>query len=102
MRRSIMYLVIGTNMVAIAIMAVMLAAFGMPDVQPEDILAAYRDEAEYSGLTIRYPLNDTLFPPEIVPPTFRWEDSKSESDTWLITIKFQDDEGRKSFFRCVK
>ena len=97
MRRSIMYLVIGINMVAIAIMAAMLTAFGMPDIQPEDILAAYRDEAEYSGLTVRYPLNDTLFPPEIVPPTFRWEDSKSQSDTWLITIKFQDDKGRMNF-----
>jgi tetratricopeptide (TPR) repeat protein len=93
MRRPIMYLAISINMVAV-IVAVMLAAFGTPDIQTKDILAAYRDEAEYSGLTIRYPLNDTLFPPEIVPPTFRWEDSRSESDTWLITMKFQDDKGR--------
>jgi len=43
-------------------------------------------------LTINYPLDETLFPPEIVPPTFRWNDN-SGSDTWLVNIDFQDNEG---------
>ncbi len=78
--------------------AIILAVFIMvasqtPDVRMEDILAAYKTEGEYSGLTISYPSNETLFPPEIVPPAFRWKDSKAEADTWLITIKFQDDGG---------
>jgi tetratricopeptide (TPR) repeat protein len=94
MRKPTTYFVMGISTVPVAIVAVMLMAFGTSDVRIEDVLAVYQDGTEYSGLTIHYPLNDTLFPPEIVPPTFRWEDSKSESDTWLITIKFQDDEGR--------
>ncbi len=49
------------------------------------------------GLSILYPLNETLFPPEIVAPTFRWEDEKSQSDTWLVTIRFRDDKGRMNF-----
>ena len=96
MRKSVIYLVIGISTVVVAI-AVVLITFCKPKVRVEDILAVYRDEAEYSGLTILYPLNETLFPPEIVAPTFRWKDGKAESDTWLVTIKFQDDKGRMNF-----
>jgi tetratricopeptide (TPR) repeat protein len=63
----------------------------------EQILAAYRADADYGGLTIVYPLDETIFPPEIVAPTFRWEDSTVEADAWLVTIEFADDEGRASF-----
>lgn len=97
MHKSMRYFVMGINAMAIVIMMIILVAFGMPDVQVKDILAGYQDEAEYSGLTISYPLDETLFPPEIVPPTFRWEDTKSASDNWLITISFQDDQGRMNF-----
>ena len=48
-------------------------------------------------MTIRYPLNETLFPPEIIPPTFHWEDANSTSDTWLLTIKFQDEQDSMNF-----
>jgi tetratricopeptide (TPR) repeat protein len=53
-------------------------------------LALYRDDAEYDDLIIHYPLDETLFPPEIVPPTFRWEDGNSRSNMWLVSIEFQD------------
>ncbi|NIM99033.1 MAG: hypothetical protein GTO24_13410, partial [candidate division Zixibacteria bacterium] len=53
--------------------------------------------AQYNSLTIRYPLNETLFPPEIVPPTFHWEDADSTSDTWLISIEFLDNDERMNF-----
>jgi len=91
-RRPVTYLVTGTA-VAVAIVVLVLIAFRKPEPRVEDILAVYEEEAEYNGLTIRYPLNETLFPPEIVPPTFRWKDDKSGCDRWLITIKFQDDAG---------
>jgi len=97
MRKSIIYLVVGISTVAIVIAAVTLIVFLRSGVRVEDILAVYQDEAEYSGLTILYPLNETLFPPEIVSPTFRWEDDKSGSDTWLITINFRDNNGRMNF-----
>jgi len=97
MRKSVIYLVAGISTVVVAIVVVTLITLRKPRVHVEDILAVYQDQAEYSGLTIHYPLNETLFPPEIVPPTFRWKDSKSESDTWLITIKFQDDNGPMNF-----
>jgi len=97
MRKSVIYLVVGISIVVVAILVVVLITLRKPDIRVEDILAVYQDQAEYGGLTILYPLNETLFPPEIVPPTFRWKDDKSESNTWLVTIKFQDDNGRMNF-----
>ena len=91
MRKSLVYRGVVISLVAVAIVVVMLIVFRKPEPRIEDILAVYRDEVEYSDLTIQYPLNETLFPPEIVPPTFRWKDGKSGADRWLITIKFQDD-----------
>ncbi|MHC4533659.1 MAG: tetratricopeptide repeat protein [Planctomycetota bacterium] len=94
MRKSALYLIIGISIVAIV--GVLLIALYVPGPRIKKILALYRDDAEYNSLTIRYPLNETLFPPEIVPPTFHWEDGGSESDRWLLTIKFQDNEDRIS------
>jgi hypothetical protein len=54
----------------------------------DTILGADQGESQYGGLTIRYPLDETQFPPESVPPTFRWEDGNRRSDTWLVTIEF--------------
>jgi len=42
------------------------------------------------GLTITYPLDETLFPPEIVAPQFRWTDITPDVDLWLIEIAFRD------------
>ncbi len=33
----------------------------------------------------------------MVPPAFRWEDGSSGSDAWVVTIGFQDGQGRMSF-----
>ena len=95
MRKSAIYIVVAA--VAGAALLGVLFVFRKPDVRAEDILAAYVEGTEYRGLTILYPLDETLFPPEIVSPTFRWKDHKSDSDTWLVTIKFQGDNGRMNF-----
>jgi len=62
--------------------------------EPDDLLGQYRESTKYDPLTIRYPLDETLFPPEIVAPTFRWEDSHSKSNMWLVSITFLDSEDR--------
>ena len=38
---------------------------------------------------VTYPLEGTLFPNDIVPPTFRWED-QSGAKKWRITFEFSD------------
>ncbi len=49
----------------------------------EDILAVYQEHADYGDITIEYPLNETLFPPEIIPPVFRWKDCVPVSRTGI-------------------
>jgi hypothetical protein len=53
----------------------------------EDILAIYRENIDYNDIKIEYPLNGTLFPPEMVPPVFRWKDSMQASRAWLVRIE---------------
>jgi tetratricopeptide (TPR) repeat protein len=95
MRKPAVYLVMGISIVAVVV--VVLIVLYLPGPRIENILALYKHDAHYNSLTIRYPLNETLFPLEIVPPAFHWEDANSTSDTWLITIKFRDDDKRMNF-----
>ncbi|MCE5278248.1 MAG: tetratricopeptide repeat protein [Planctomycetaceae bacterium] len=50
---------------------------------PEQILARWCGAADRS-IAIAYPLDGTVFPPELPAPTFRWTDS-SGADTWVVT-----------------
>ncbi len=79
------------------ILVILLFTSPMPAKSINDSIEVAPGQSEYSGLTIRYPLDETLFPPEIIAPTFRWKDDSAGSDTWLITIEFQDDKGRMDF-----
>ena len=97
MGRSFTYVVIGLAVVVIGIVVVLRVVSSRPDARVAAILAGYQDEADRGGLTIEYPLDETLFPPEIVPPTFRWQDADPGSDTWLVTLKFSDGGERASF-----
>lgn len=47
-------------------------------------------------MTIHYPLDQTWFPQEIIPPTFRWQDG-SQSDAWVCAVDFQDGQEGLSF-----
>ncbi len=44
-------------------------------------------------LAIKYPLDETLFPPEIVAPTFVWEDKTEGVKQWVVLLRFDDDSG---------
>ena len=62
-----------------------------------EILAAYQEPGHYAALTILYPGNETVFPPEIVPCAFSWREGAEKMDTWLVLLEFPDDRGRLSF-----
>jgi tetratricopeptide (TPR) repeat protein len=49
-------------------------------------------------VVIEYPLEETLFPPDVSSPCFRWQDSAPEADRWLITVEFPDGQGRLNEF----
>jgi Flp pilus assembly protein TadD len=40
------------------------------------------------GIEIKYPLDETLFPPEIVAPTFLWSDETKGVATWMVLLRF--------------
>lgn len=42
------------------------------------------------ALSITYPYDKAVFPPEITSPVFRWDDKLSGADTWRIRIEFSD------------
>src|SRR5262245_20394716 len=70
------------------IATVLLAAGCDHDPGTADIVAA---RAGASALTITYPQDETLFPPEIVAPTFTWKDETSGVDRWYLVVR--DDAG---------
>ena len=43
-------------------------------------------------LAIGYPLDETLFPPEIVSPTFRWTDETEDVVRWVVMLRFDGSE----------
>ncbi len=94
---TVIYLVVSISVVVVVAAAALLVVFYKAEPGAEDILALYRDDAKYGSLTIGYPLDETLFPPEIVPPVFRWKDDNSSSGIWLISIRFRDDKPGMNF-----
>jgi len=90
MRKSGIYLIVGIGILAVIVTAGIFVVCYKSVPEPDDLLERFRDGAEYDALTIHYPLDETLFPPEIVPPTFQWEDGNSKSNMWLLSISFQD------------
>jgi tetratricopeptide (TPR) repeat protein len=63
----------------------------------DQILAAYQESRDYPALTIQYPQTGTVFPPEIAPASFSWQDAAAGADTWLILFEFQPPAGRLCF-----
>jgi tetratricopeptide (TPR) repeat protein len=83
---------------AIVVAAVAATAWYWRRPRIADILAAYDSAARYDRLMVEYPLDETLFPPDIAAPMFRWIDSNGRADTYLVTLEFPDGNGRMSFF----
>lgn len=64
-----------------------------PDKSPSDILQPYihalDGETPGAKIHVDYPFDQSVFPPEIVAPTFLWHDPQPEADVWLIKISFE-------------
>ncbi len=52
-----------------------------------------REGETLGGLTIDYPLDGSIFPPEIISPTIIWHDSVDRCDTWLLELRVAGVEG---------
>jgi Flp pilus assembly protein TadD len=46
--------------------------------------------SQTAKITIDYPLDGSVFPPEITPPTFLWRDASDAAKRWVIQVSFAD------------
>ncbi|GAB1370685.1 hypothetical protein MASR1M45_07460 [Candidatus Kapaibacterium sp.] len=84
---SFKYIIIGLITIALGTSAYFLLYSDSSDNTSE-----YVDNFLRAGtnneIVINYPKENTVFPPEIASPTFRWKDSDSDNDEWIAV--FQD------------
>jgi tetratricopeptide (TPR) repeat protein len=85
MRKTVAYVLAGTVVLLAA--GVLIGWYCRP-LQVDDVLAAYAKQPNCAPVKIVYPHDGTMFPPEIVPPTFRWEGAGSNVSTWLVRVEF--------------
>jgi Flp pilus assembly protein TadD len=62
-------------------------ALGACGEEPGPAPLAFPSEASGS-IEIKYPLDETLFPPEIVAPTFVWSDETEGVKQWMVLLRF--------------
>ena len=60
-------------------------------------MSGYDQAAAYPKQSILYPQNNTLFPPEIIAPEFKWKSANAKIDTWMLDLSFADDENPRWF-----
>ena len=58
------------------------------------LASADRPDHAVETITVDYPAEGSIFPPEIVAPMFLWHDPADEADRWLIEVSFADTPGR--------
>jgi hypothetical protein len=46
--------------------------------------------ASVSAITVDYPVEGSLFPPDIIAPTFQWRDPEASATSWRIEVTFAD------------
>ncbi|MFI5097802.1 MAG: tetratricopeptide repeat protein [Candidatus Acidiferrales bacterium] len=64
--------------------------------QPVSALAASSppsstaEDPKLAAITVDYPEEGSIFPPEITPPTFLWRDAADSASVWTIDVAFTD------------
>jgi len=79
-----------TLLFAGAIVAAGSALGGHVAAQPRAGPTVPRAQARLATITIDYPLEGSIFPPEISPPTFIWRDAAEHAARWRIDVAFGD------------
>lgn len=80
------------NRVSLLILGVIFAATPIPVKRwLEQSPSANATQASHlDGVAVDYPLEDSIFPPEITAPTFIWHDAAKDATHWQIDITFAD------------
>jgi hypothetical protein len=70
--------------------AILVALSGVNRVNAGPAKHAQVVAAHLPAITIDYPLDGSIFPPDIIPPTFIWRDPAESTARWRIDIAFSD------------
>jgi tetratricopeptide (TPR) repeat protein len=83
--RNLLWGAVGATVTAAAGVGIFfLSGTGM---DPEKVWTSLAEGTPAGQVVIGYPLEGTLFPPEICAPTVRWQDENAGVDLWLVTIE---------------
>jgi tetratricopeptide (TPR) repeat protein len=74
-----------TTFLRVSISAGCVLIAGLLAIMQRHLVAA---KEEPNRITIDYPLNGSMFPPDIAPPTFLWRDPAPAADLWRIDVDF--------------
>ncbi len=82
----------GRNGVALLIMSALLATAWTPAARAAAQAKSGQEAvaAHLAAITIDYPLDGSIFPPEITAPTFIWHDAANDTTYWRIDFAFAD------------
>jgi hypothetical protein len=73
--------------IAVLGLAITLHARARPGTRhSEALIAASRTRGLPGRLIIEYPLDGTVFPPDIATPLCKWHDDSQVSDSWLVDV----------------
>jgi len=72
---------------ALLVLALTVAQLAAPQGQRAGVS---RGEGQPVSVTIDYPAEESIFPPDMVAPTFLWRDPDKSATTWRIDVTFAD------------
>ena len=76
------------TVLACAVSVLLVKGYGPQSPSAADRLPAGNSLA---AITVDYPAGDSIFPPDITPPTFLWRDAAESATSWTIDVVFPDD-----------
>ncbi len=74
-------------------LAIEAPGWGLPAATASDRVPSLGEAATAkagAALAIDYPLDETVYPPDLVPPTVRWTDDTDGVDGWVVEIAPED------------
>jgi tetratricopeptide (TPR) repeat protein len=72
------------------IMLALLLGCGQSNRLAEIVLASYRDDLAAAPIEVLHPFSEAVFPADIAPTVFWWEDSQPGVNAWLIIFPASD------------
>jgi len=62
----------------------------------EALSTAAPGAAALAAITVDYPQDGSIVPPDLAAPTFLWHDDDARADAWMVEVSFADEPGRIS------